>query len=151
MFIPFCNRNYAHPGSHAEKVRTSTSFLLLASLAFSSIGVKPSSLAQRWALVVFPMPGGPVISTARNIFVPFLPGFLKPHLRLCGLPTDWETRKRREITKWPIVQPLLKFLDLGFVSAYFFKWLRCISSCPKLRGKRIGFWTNATVTTPFCQ
>jgi hypothetical protein len=47
--------------------------------------VKPSNLAQRCALVVFPIPGEPVIMTARNAFVPFLPGFLNPDFRLTGL------------------------------------------------------------------
>lgn len=41
------------------------SFLLLVSLAFISIGSKPSSLATRWAAVVLPMPGAPEMTTAR--------------------------------------------------------------------------------------
>src|SRR5882762_3498545 len=61
---------------------TSTSFLLLESLAFTSIGVNPANFAHRCALVVFPIPGGPVIITARKTFRPSLPGFLKPDLRL---------------------------------------------------------------------
>ena len=64
---------------------TSTSFLLRASLAFNSIGVNPSSLAHRWALVVLPMPGDPVMSTARKTFIPSFPGFLKPDFRLDDL------------------------------------------------------------------
>lgn len=60
----------------------STSFLLRASLAFSSMGVNPASFAHKWALVVFPIPGGPVIMTARKTFIPSLPGFLKFDLRL---------------------------------------------------------------------
>ena len=51
------------------------------------MGVNPSSLAHRWALVVFPMPGDPVISTARKTFIPSLPGFLKLDFRLDGLRT----------------------------------------------------------------
>ena len=64
---------------------TSTSFLLRVSLAFISIGVNPASLAQRCALVVFPIPGGPVMRTALKTFVPCLPGFLKPDFKLEGL------------------------------------------------------------------
>ncbi len=59
---------------------TSTSFLLRASLAFNSMGVYPASLAHRCALVVLPIPGGPVMRTARLVFIAFLPGFLKSAL-----------------------------------------------------------------------
>ena len=70
------------------------SFLLLASLALSSIGVNPSSSAQRCALVVLPMPGGPVINTARDVFMPFLPGFLKPDFKLEDLADEDEIQIR---------------------------------------------------------
>ena len=84
MFVLFW-RNVKPIERHEGGVRTSTSFLLRASLALSSIGVKPSSLAQRCALVVLPIPGGPVMSTALKIFIPFFPGFLKPDFRLDDL------------------------------------------------------------------
>ena len=48
-----------------EQLHTSTNFLLLASLALSSTGVKPANFAHKCALVVFPIPGDPVIKTAR--------------------------------------------------------------------------------------
>jgi hypothetical protein len=64
---------------------TSTSFLLRASLALSSMGVKPVSVAHRCALVVLPIPGGPVIITPRKLFIPFFPGFLKLAFKLSGL------------------------------------------------------------------
>lgn len=70
---------------HAEDEHTSTSFLLRASLAFNSMGVNPSSLAHKCALVVLPIPGDPVISTARKTFIPSLPGFLKLDFKLDGL------------------------------------------------------------------
>jgi len=69
-------------GANEEKRLTSISFLLRASLAFISIGVKPASCAHRWALVVLPIPGGPEISMARYMFVPFFPGFLKLDFKL---------------------------------------------------------------------
>lgn len=65
--------------------RTSTSFLLRASLALSSIGVNPASFAHRCALLVLPIPGGPVIITPRKLFIPFLPGFLKLAFKLPDL------------------------------------------------------------------
>ena len=81
---------------------TSTSFLLRASLAFISIGVNPSSLAHKCALVVLPIPGDPVISTARKTFIPLFPGFLNPHFTLDGLQTDdrmdewkWGSKERK--------------------------------------------------------
>jgi len=64
---------------------TARSFLLRASLALSSIGVNPASFAHRCALVVLPMPGGPVIITPRKLFIPFLPGFLKLAFKLLDL------------------------------------------------------------------
>jgi hypothetical protein len=51
----------------------------------SSIGVNPASFAHRCALVVLPMPGGPVIITPRKLFIPFLPGFLKLAFKLPDL------------------------------------------------------------------
>jgi hypothetical protein len=54
------------------------SFLLLASLAFSSSGSYPQTFPTRWAVVVLPMPGPPEMRTARKTPMAFLPGFLKP-------------------------------------------------------------------------
>lgn len=90
MFIPFYSMSKSVlPQDHRRLIIvTSTSFLLLASLAFNSIGVNPSSFATRCALVVFPIPGDPVIMTARNMFMPCFPGFLKPDFRLVGLPKE---------------------------------------------------------------
>jgi hypothetical protein len=62
--------------------------LLLVSLAFSSMGVNPSKCAHKCALVVFPIPGDPEIMTARKVFMPCLPGFLKPHFKFAGLYRD---------------------------------------------------------------
>jgi hypothetical protein len=64
---------------------TSMSFLLRASLALSSSGSYPHSLATRWAVVVLPMPGGPESRTALCVPIAFLPGRLKPVLRLASL------------------------------------------------------------------
>lgn len=69
----------------AMLVLLSTIFLLRASLALSSIGVKPSSFAHKCAAVVLPIPGGPEMKTAREVFIPFFPGFLKFDLRLFSL------------------------------------------------------------------
>lgn len=72
----------------AVEMRTSTSFLLLESLALTSIGVSPASCAHICALVVFPIPGGPVIITARKTLSPSFPGFLKPDCLLDDLGTE---------------------------------------------------------------
>lgn len=85
---------------HVQNVLASTSFLLRASLALSSIGVNPSSFAHKCALVVLPMPGGPDMSTARKMFIPLLPGFLKPDVKLDDLhPGVGHERKARGGTK----------------------------------------------------
>lgn len=71
---------------------TSMSFLLRASLALSSSGSYPHSLATRWAVVVFPIPGGPEIKTALCEPIAYLPGRLKPVLRLASLDAAGEQR-----------------------------------------------------------
>ena len=81
------------------------SFLLRASLALSSIGVKPSSFAHKCALVVLPMPGGPVIKTAREVFMPFLPGFLKPDFRLDALGSMINLISSNKNENEPVVKP----------------------------------------------
>jgi hypothetical protein len=71
IFVPLYRYDKHVPWYDAGWSRTSTSFLLREELALSSIGVYPANLAQRCALVVLPIPGGPVIMA-------FFPGFLKP-------------------------------------------------------------------------
>lgn len=124
---------------------TSTSLLLRTSLALSSIGVKPSNLAHKCALVVFPMPGGPVINTARNTFMPFFPGFLKSALRLDGLhgPRVREAHAGRRTDGRPVLQPLTEFLHLALVSAYLLHTLWGILGRPQLRG---GIHSRSTQT-----
>lgn len=115
--------------------RTSTSFLLRASLALSSMGVNPASFAHRCALVVLPMPGGPVIITPRKMFIPFFPGFLKLAFKLSDLETssaDFAIQEGRK-QKSPVSQPLLEFLDLPLVTANLFECLRGIPIGPELR------------------
>jgi len=49
-------------------------------LTLSIAGIElmyPLSFAQRWALVVFPIPGYPAMRTAGNTFIPCFPSFLK--------------------------------------------------------------------------
>lgn len=55
----------------------SINFLLLASLALSSMGVYPHLCAKRCAALVLPTPGGPESRSARKTPMAFLPGFLK--------------------------------------------------------------------------
>ena len=91
-----------------EGERTSTSFLLLASLALSSIGVNPANFAHKCALVVLPIPGGPVIMTARNTPMPSLPGFLKSDLRLAGQALSQPS----SFSIWPLL-PQTSLSDCG--------------------------------------
>lgn len=114
-------------------VLTSTSFLLRASLALSSIGVKPSSLAHRCALVVLPMPGGPVIKIAREVFMPFLPGFLKPDFKLDGLQcvSELESMLGFDVNR-PVVKPKLEFLYLALVATNLLQGARSVSVGPEL-------------------
>jgi hypothetical protein len=103
----------------------------------SSIGVKPASFAHMCALVVLPMPGGPVIITPRKLFIPFLPGFLKLAFKLPDLEEDVRqlALKNDMEKKWkflPVVEPLLELLDLPLVAANLFECLRGISIGPKL-------------------
>ena len=53
-----------------------------------SIGLYPSSFAQRRALVVLPIQGDPVMRTARNMFIPFFPGFLTPDFASGNQPEE---------------------------------------------------------------
>jgi hypothetical protein len=103
----------------------------------SSIGVKPSNFAQRCALVVFPIPGEPVIMTARNTFIPYLPGFLNPDFKLEGLHNYKMVIKERDTEKKkqykPVVQPLLQLLYLTLVATDLLQRLWGISCRPKLR------------------
>ena len=99
------------------------------------MGVNPASFAHRCALVVFPMPGGPVIITPRKLFIPFLPGFLKLAFKLSdledvvnGLCVRIERRGNL-----PVTEPLSELFDLSFVPANLFDCLRGISISPKLR------------------
>jgi hypothetical protein len=78
-------------------VPASISFFERADDAFSSTGVYPAATAHRCAADVFPIPGGPVISTARNTPIASFPGFLKPERRLASLHTtrQYRTAKTR--------------------------------------------------------
>ena len=64
MFVEFYTRCQLDD-SVTERPLTSMSFLLRASLALSSRGLYPACFAMRCAEVVFPIPGGPEIRTAR--------------------------------------------------------------------------------------
>ena len=92
-----------------NKTQTSTSFLLLVSLAFSSMGVNPSNCAHRCALVVFPMPGDLEIMTAQKIFMPCLRGLLKPQFRFASLCRELisDISEGGKLATHPVAQPLL--------------------------------------------
>ena len=109
--------------------RTSTSFLLRASLALSSMGVNPASFAHRCALVVFPIPGGPVIMTARNTFIPSLPGFLKSDLRLAS-------KAFNQLCSFSI-WPLFPQISLSVCGAY-----RSVHNWPPVSGFALGVQRN---------
>jgi hypothetical protein len=98
MFMPFWQLARSAQALAAFNVLTSTSFLLCASLAFSSIGVNPSSFTHKCVLVVLPMPGGPEMRTVRKMFILLLPGFLKPDFKLNDLPPQGE-RTAREASR----------------------------------------------------
>lgn len=126
IFMPFYGWNQRWLSTQTP-VCTSTSLLLRVSLAFNSIAVYPANFAQRWALVVLPIPGDPVISTPRYMFMPVLPGFLKPAFKLSGLnycpdEHDTITGNRRgnyqsfnhwnSFSTW-LLFPQISFIDLG--------------------------------------
>src|SRR3569833_2934418 len=72
----------------ASPMPPSTSFLLLVSLALLSMTSYPASFAARCAAVVFPMPGGPEIMTARVPPMPSERRFGKSYLRALGQFAD---------------------------------------------------------------
>ncbi len=79
------------------------------------------------------MPGEPVIMTPRKLFMPFWPGFLKFAFRLSDLKKYYQPQAVSfgGIDR-PVIEPLLKFLDLPLVTADLFQSLRGIPIGPKL-------------------
>lgn len=101
---------------------TSSSFLLLVSEAFISIGLNPHSFAIRCAEVVFPIPGGPEIKTALKIPQPSFPGFVKRDLTFFGLVPSHDQSMRDKIRSAkrrcsPCFKPFPELLDLPGIPA----------------------------------
>jgi hypothetical protein len=108
---------------------TSKSFLLLVSLALSSMIVYPASFATRCAAVVLPMPGPPEMRTARYTPMMSGPGFLNPALYDLSLVRDDSViaLKARKVA-WThhasshresfSTDPLFPQISVSFVGAY---------------------------------
>ena len=80
------------------------------------------------------------------MFIPFLPGFLKPHFKLDGLPgheSGQERAKRRKKSNAPVVQPLLQLFYLTLVPTNLFECLRRVPRRPQLR-RQVRLRANAT-------
>lgn len=82
------------------------------------------------------MPGGPDMRTARKMFMPLLPGFLKLDFKLDDLSSSVRrvsVMGRKKGRNGPVVQPLLELLYLTLVPANLFERLRRIPCRPELR------------------